>query len=171
MDRHAGAGGQREQRRGEAALAEHRRVQRAGDVAQRGGGRQRLGQRFVDQRGDRRVRLAARDPQLQGERDEMLVRTLVQPPLQAPPRRVGRLDEPHLGVRDPAALVLPRHGERQQHGEVGEAVLAPAGIGSSPAVGATNAPHTSSPTRIGAAIVDRRPIERMTAGSSPWTPS
>ena len=39
--------------------------------------------------------LALRQPEREGERDEPLLRAVVQVPLEAPPLGVARLDEPH----------------------------------------------------------------------------
>ena len=88
---------QRLQRRPEPAIGEHRRMDPARELAQLADRLVEVLRRAVEQLPGRLrivVHARARQPQAQRERDEPLLRAVVQVALDLAPRRVGALDDP-----------------------------------------------------------------------------
>ena len=109
LDRQRRPLGQRLERGGEPAVAEHRGMEAAGELAQLlererqlGGGRAEAARR--------RLRVAAeprlREPERERERDEPLLRAVVEVPLEAPPLGGLGLDDPRPRAPDLLLLAL-----------------------------------------------------------------
>ena len=155
--------GERLERGAQAAVGEHRRVDAARELAQLLQRERELLRRV--RRGSRRRapgserELALREAERERERDEPLLRAVVQVPLEPPPLGVGRLDEPH--ARAAELVLVPRALAHVEAGEQrGRARPAPSLIGVSD--------HS---TTTSAAVRGRTSGARAGPGSNPATMS
>ena len=157
-------------RRLQAAVAEHGRMDPARELAQL---LERLRQLLAGAL-ERRARLglvaaaAGGEPQVERERDEPLLRAVVQVALEPAALGVARLDDPR--ARGGEILARLRVGERLagQLGEVARsAARRPPGTARGRTLETITAPHTPAPSVTGAATALRRPSSRSSAATLP----
>ena len=117
-----------------------------------------------------RARMGRAQPE--HERQQELLGTTVECALELLARLVRRLDEPQPRTPRSCCCASPAATAWATSAPKGARRCSlPAGSGCSRRVDAATAPQTSAPTITGAATDDRRPIESITAGSSPLMPS
>ena len=101
-------------------------MQAAGDLAQLLQARAELLQRLVEQAGGDvglELELGARDAQLEGDADQVLLGAVVQVALEAAALLVARLDQPRAAGDQVRARLRARDGQRDELAERAEPVL------------------------------------------------
>ena len=166
LDRQRRAVGDRADGGLEAALGQHRGVDAAGELAQL---LQRVGELLAGPLEVGVVGMAAGgQPQHQRQRDEPLLRAVVEVALQPPPLGVARRDDAGARRRELLARLGVRQRLRRQLGEVGDPLL---GVGRERLAGpSTRRPPRPTASRRGRSARRPRPARRSRASSPPARP-